>query len=132
MSGLPGVASSGLAAFISTVRAPLASGGVIFWMIAATLSPSSARPVAAVHLRPPSSLVRGERVWLSPPFRRNIQTTRADELGEVPLTFVNGRRSCFVALGNGWYERRDGSSPLLRGELVVTEGAFVVKSELLR
>jgi hypothetical protein len=78
-----------------------------------------------------SPSLRGHEVWFPPPYRLALTVENVEVLPPTAIIRVRGHPCYFVDVGCGWYALRL-VDHFVQGEAVVTDGAFLLKSELLR
>ena len=91
------------------------------------------RPQVSQESQAPPVLptVRDHQIWMPPTYRSALSARRVDALPPSSVVLMRGLSCYFADVGQGWYALRltDQFEP---GEAVVTDGAFVLKSEYLR
>jgi hypothetical protein len=92
-----------------------------------------ARPVPTSSTEAPMSHVRGKLLWLAPAYRIWIRSEVVSTLPSESVVLFGGEWHFFVDRGFGGYEARPLAAGFRQGErIVVSDGAFLLKSELLR
>jgi hypothetical protein len=104
----------------------------LWWCVCLAVLPGKAERTTVHAPEPVSSRVQGNRVWLSSPYRHWITASMASYIPATANVHIQETACYFVELGNGSYELRAVSAAVHREERVVTDGAFLLKSELLR
>jgi hypothetical protein len=82
----------------------------------------------------PQPVVAAAPSWvcLSGVLRREVVSERVSFVPDTATILLHGQRCYFLDRGDGRYEVRPAYRPPEPGEWIVTDGAFLLKSELLR